>query len=226
MRWVLGALFLANVGWAKDICCVGDGNVVGQNNTGYVPGGFRYPLEQLLLPSYPSTRFVGNSAWNPADGQIFTGHDGFSGVAIDSAPNADGIRPMLPSFFNWIQPEIVIIWVGLKDFVLNVSPDTVPKRLYSLATDVLNLDPRAKVIVCTIPQTLSPTYSSQISEANIAIKKFGARPFRKDKFQVYVCDLNSLLIPTDYIDDYHPNANGFQKIANHLRIFMVDNQLL
>lgn len=172
-------------------------------------GGYRAPLYHLLFgagyaPDYLGTQ-MGNSAANLPDPD----HEGRGGYRI---ANIDGILPML--FSAVPEPEVILLLLGVNDFLNNDNTATATNRLEALVVRLATNWPSSKIIVGSLTAVSEPL-NSQIQTMYNALLPGMCERQRGLGRQVYFTDMYSALPLADMPDQLHPNQLGYSKMATN-----------
>ena len=181
-----------------------------------VSGGYRDPLFTLLYNRGHSFTFVGSLTDNASQTLIGAGqthHEGHSGYVIA----AGGGRPGLDeNLVTWIgpgaaAPEKILLMIGSNDINLGYDMSIAPTRLSTLITHIYDYRPNVKLYVASIiPMT---GHESDVQAFNATIPGIVANHQALGQNVVYVPMYEAMNINTDLVDGLHPNALGYQHMA-------------
>jgi lysophospholipase L1-like esterase len=169
------------------------------------PGGYRLELWTRLQRDGAAVDFVGSRQDGPASlGD--RDHEGHSGWRIDEVADAvDG----------WLarqQPEIVLLMIGTNDVLQNHELAGAPARLGALLDRITAKQPRARLLVATLPPLGKPAWQAQVDAFNAAVPGVVQARARAGA-RVQLVDVARGLTPADLADGIHPNAAGYAKLA-------------
>ena len=177
-----------------------------------VPGGYRWPLYQLLVNIGVNVAFVGNTNDNSIPGLPFPNHDGYGGYEIgDTALRLPGWVANIPP------PKFVLLMTGINDFRHNDDIQHATNRLESLIVQIATNLPNAAIIVADLnPWTnLQPTNALMDLWYNPYLPGVVARQAALGR-NVSICDMRGKLSASDLqADNTHPNQIGCDKIATN-----------
>ncbi len=179
---------------------LGDSITFGSPDPGY--GGYRHLLGTLLASDGYGVEFVGSRR----SGDTFAGgpdNEGHPGWTIEQLKNGIDTGRWLEAH----RPDVILLHIGTND-IRRGEASAAPGRLAALLDDILGRLPQARVIVAQIipyrrgPEPGHLSYNAAIP--NVVASK-GAR--------VSLVDLRAVLTRADYADGFHPNAGGYDKMA-------------
>jgi lysophospholipase L1-like esterase len=201
---------LSSLGFSKiSILCVGDSITCGKS-TPDVPGGYRVTLETMLAGKSMEFEFLGARTEN-SDGMSNPCHEGWPGYRIEQIAAA-----ALPTFCA-ASADVVLVLAGTNDVRQGFALNQAPARLEVLITLAAKLQPRARVIVASLPLLLyddkRPHQVSARRAYNMAVPDVVGR-CRQRGLNVEYLDMASVLNESDIASDtVHPNASGYGKIG-------------
>lgn len=187
--------------------------------------GYRGPLYAKLTVAGYDVQFVGSNNTFPGTlpaGQIH--HEGHSGWMIAAGMAGTESREGLTEHIEeWLGPEgvnpdVILLMIGTNDIWWNNQLDTAPDRLSTLISKISNkttgLKPDAHLIVAQVTpfddntkDALVQTYNSSMANVVLQHRAWGEN--------VSLVDMHSAVSrTTDLSDLVHPNANGYNKIAD------------
>ncbi|MCX6875336.1 MAG: GDSL-type esterase/lipase family protein [Verrucomicrobia bacterium] len=211
----LGAGLMAGSAQALDL---GKIMPMGDSITDGVPvaGGYRDPLYTLLNSKGDTFTFVGSATNNEtttlsAAGQ--THHEGHSGYVIAAGGGRTGLDENLA---GWIgsgaeNPNRILLMIGSNDINLGYDMANAPARLSTLITHIYGYRPAVKLYVASIIPMSG--HEADVRVFNTAIPGIVASHRALGQDVVYVPMYESLNINTDLADGLHPNALGYQHMA-------------
>jgi hypothetical protein len=182
-----------------------------------VPGGFRTPLWlHLVKKDSDKIDFVGSRSTGPAElGD--KDNEGHPGWCIDGPCGGNSDELIYPRVHEWMttyKPDIVSIHLGTNDLKFGASGAVVAYGLDETIAQIYRDNPRAYVVVATIIPMRDVT--KPWAEYNRLIPQIAQR-YRAQGRQIQVVDLASALRqPRDFADPLHPDAAGYQKMADVL----------
>lgn len=211
MRTIICAIlviwFTTTTSWAEHL-----GNVwpLGDEITsGTIPGGYRDPLYQKWAAAGQTFQFVGkltNFSTPTLDAAGQQHHDGYANMAIL------GVDWYYPDMLAEMpRPDKVLLLVGTYDFTMFHSPQDQAEAINRLDTLLSHLTatlPNATFYVGNLLPRADPYYETQIQTLfNPLVPDVAAR------HGAVAVDLHSALTLADLADGLHPNALGYEKLA-------------
>ena len=181
-----------------------------------VLGGYRAPLSTLLTNWLSTCTFVGLATDNAsttltAAGQ--THHEGHGGYTI----SAGGTGNLYSNLVAWIgptgaAPDRILLMIGSNDINLPYDKTNAPARLSALIDRIYFYRPSVKLYVASIiPNGLGK--EADVLAYNATIPGIVASNQNIGRNVVYVPMHDALNSGTDLADGLHPNAVGYQKMA-------------
>lgn len=165
-------------------------------------GGYRKRLSALLTNDKYAFDFVGSQRSGEAiladpDNE---GHPGWRITNIKEAIDMDG-------WLETYQPDVILLHIGSND-LRHGNGIYVRDNLSVLLDDILTRLPNTHVIVAQIIPT---RWGSEVDQKiyNDAIPNVVAAKGP----QVSVVDMRDILVKDDFMTLYHPNTNGYDKMA-------------
>jgi lysophospholipase L1-like esterase len=180
---------------------LGDSITAGYN----VPGGYRTTLYNLLDAGGYDIDFVGSMTDNPNPLLPDLNHEGHSGWTIA------GLSGQIQGWLAAANPDLIILHIGTNDVSSGIAPRGVASRLDFLLSQITTFQPNAELIVASIvPRLDALEATSQAYNERI--------PALVTKYQlqgkhVTFLDMHSALTTADLGDVVHPNASGYEKMA-------------
>lgn len=169
----------------------------------FVPGGYRIKLWKNIANDGLAVDFVGSLS-NGSSELADKNHEGHSGWRIDQ------IDTNINSWMDTYKPKIVLLHIGTNDISQKYDINNAPARLGGLVDKICNKLPSGgKLYVASIiPISYADvkSYNSQIT-AIVQNKSNQGKP-------VYMVDMYSALTLSDLSDGVHPNAAGYNKMAD------------
>lgn len=172
-----------------------------------IEGGYRIGLWNRFLETNRQVNFVGSEANGPLT--IDRDHEGHPGKAIQY------LQEEITGWLNVNQPQVILLMIGTNNILYPNAHDFpgASQQLSELIQSItLNL-PETELLVASVPRLSDPIandrarlFNSQIPDIVDAYTRAGRR--------VHYVDIYSALTPLDLADGVHPNATGYDKIAN------------
>jgi len=192
---------------------MGDSITLGSN----IAGGYRDPLLTLLTSQSDTFTFVGSltdsaTAALTAAGQAH--HEGHSGYVITNGTGRTGLDENLATWIGpgAVNPDKILLMIGSNDINLGYDMPNAPTRLDDLITHIFGYRPSVKLYVASIIPMVG--HESDVQAFNAAIPGIVASHRALGKDIVYVPMYETLDINTDLADGLHPNALGYQHMAD------------
>ncbi|WP_373229846.1 fibronectin type III domain-containing protein [Cohnella sp.] len=191
---------------------LGDSITAGVFDGGYVPGGYRGYLSELLQSRDSNAHFVGSLDTNPADIENFDrdheGHEGFTTTRIATE--------LIDSRVFVYAPDYILFHAGTNDMwnADNKAKDNMKKMLESITTRL----PETYVIVASIPGIYQPNVEllPRIQAYNADLKEIVQQLNAAHK-KVGFVDMNAMVTEQYFTapngDRIHPNADGYKTMA-------------
>jgi lysophospholipase L1-like esterase len=174
-----------------------------------VPGGYRWPLYQLLTDAGYNAHFVGTQNGNATNGQTEVWHEGHGGWRIHEI---DGI---IAGVFGQIaDPDVLLLLIGTNDFGTNYDVNNATNRLDALIGKITALRPYCKLIVANLTVRGEPYNTNIQTNFNNSVPGIVAKHAALGE-QVYFTDLYSAVPLSDFPDQLHPGSAGYQKMATN-----------
>ena len=205
---------------ATVVFAAGSGNIMpmGDSITLGVPvaGGYRDLLYTLLHNRGDSFTFVGSLTDNATQTLTDAGqthHEGHSGYVIAAGGGRPGLDENLET---WIgpgaaAPDKILLMIGSNDIDLGYDMSNAPTRLSTLITHIYDYRPNVKLYVASIiPMT---GHEANVQAFNATIPGIVASHQALGRNVVYVPMYEAMNINTDLVDGLHPNALGYQHMA-------------
>ncbi len=181
-----------------------------------VNGGYRDPLYTLLTNRADTFTFVGSqtgyaTAALTAAGQA--NHEGHSGFVITNGTSRTGLDENLA---GWIgpgkeSPDKILLMIGSNDINLGYNMPNAPARLSDLIAHIYGYRPSVKLYVASIIPMVG--HDTDVQAFNATIPGIVASHQALGRNAVYVPMYEALNISTDLSDGLHPNALGYQHMA-------------
>lgn len=180
--------------------------------------GYRGPLKQLLDDAKVTFQFVGSWTDNPGTPALpreQQHHEGHSGYVIQSGTSGrSGIYDFLDT---WLGPtgsqvDVFLIVIGTNDVDLDYKLDTAGARLDALVTKLLDLQPKAKVILAQLPPINDAAEDARCVTYNKAVVATVQAHAQKGE-AVSTVDLHGAITTAELADKLHPSDAGYAKVA-------------
>lgn len=171
-----------------------------------VPGGYRIGLWQSFTNNRYRVDFVGtqfNGPGNLGDHD----HEGHPGWRIDQID---------ANIVNWARntnPRSVLLHIGTNDVIQNFNLGGAPGRLSTLVDHITATVPNADVFVATIIPLANANWQNAARNFNAQVPGIVASKVNQGK-HVHLVTMANALTTADLIDGIHPNAGGYNKMAN------------
>ncbi|HUF99675.1 MAG TPA: NPCBM/NEW2 domain-containing protein, partial [Ilumatobacter sp.] len=171
----------------------------------WLPGGFRITLEDYLTGGGHSFDFVGSMA-NGVVPLADRDHEGHPGFRIDQI--AAGVN----SWLAVANPDVVMLMIGTNDITQDFDPANAHTRLSSLVDQILAAQPSLRLIVASIPPLGIDAWDAQADAYNSHIPGIVTNKATQG-FAVSFADVNPVMSPAELVDNAHPDAAAYRKIA-------------
>lgn len=180
--------------------------------------GYRGPLKQLLDEAKVTFQFVGSWTDNPGTPALpreQQHHEGHSGYVIQAGNSGrSGIYDFLDT---WLGPtgsqvDVFLIVIGTNDVDLDYKLDTAGARLDALVTKLIDLQPKAKLILAQLPPINDVAEDARCVTYNKAVVSTVQAHAQKGE-AVSTVDLHSAITTAELADKLHPSDVGYAKIA-------------
>lgn len=171
-----------------------------------IPGGYRIGLWQSFTGNRYRVDFVGNQFNGPAN-LADHDHQGHPGWRIDQID---------ANVVNWVRntnPRSVLLHIGTNDVLQNFNLGGAPGRLSTLIDHITATVPNADVFVATIIPLTNAGWQNAARTFNATIPGIVQSKVNQGK-HVHLVNMATALTTADLIDGIHPNANGYNKMAN------------
>jgi len=176
-------------------------------------GGYRLPLYIALTNAGYNVDLVGTATDNSAPGLgTEVNHEGHGGWRITSPVN--GLYDFMYSWFEAIEdPHVILLHIGTNDSGgFNANTNDV-NNLDKLITRLTECQPSAQIIVTSLMKRDEPNYTLITNYFNPYVPGKVARQQGLGRHVTFL-DMHAYVELTDMPDHLHPNAGGYQKMAN------------
>jgi lysophospholipase L1-like esterase len=178
-----------------------------------VAGGYRLPLYVALTNAGYTVDYVGTASDNSAAGLgAEVNHEGHGGWRITSPSNG-----LYDYCFGWFEaiadPHVILLHIGTNDSgSFNANTNDII-NLDRLITRLSLSQPSAKIIVTSLMKRTGTSYTAITNYFNPYVPGVVARQQTLGR-NVTFLDMHAYLELADMSDGLHPNAGGYQKMAN------------
>jgi lysophospholipase L1-like esterase len=171
-----------------------------------VEGGYRLGLWNSLLQDNLQIDFVGSRSDGPFN--IDPDHEGHPGKTIQF------IRENIRNWLNVHRPDIILLLIGTNDILNPQVHDfpNAPYRLSALIDQITTTAPGTDLLVASVTPLDYPLANQRVMAFNAEIPAIVAAHAHQGQ-SVYFVDMFAALSPTDLGDGIHPNAVGYDKMA-------------
>jgi lysophospholipase L1-like esterase len=168
-----------------------------------VPGGYRIGLWQRMAADGHTVDLVGSGFNGPANLGDHD-HEGHSGWRIDQLD---------ANVVGWLRtsaPRTILLHIGTNDMNQDHDVANAPARLSALIDKIRFNAPAVELFVAQITPEGDPTQEARVRAFNAAVPGVVARKGPR----THLVDMHSALTTADLADDVHPNATGYDKMAD------------
>ena len=156
--------------------------------------------------------YVGTSTANPSPDLPEINHEGHGGWRI-----SDPSLGLYENIFGWFEtiedPHAVLLHIGTNDSGGGTRFTNAVDRLDALITRIALCQPSAHIIVTTLMKRGEPNYTAITNWFNPFVPTKVAAQQALGR-RVHFLDMHAYLELSDMADNLHPNAVGYQKMAN------------
>jgi lysophospholipase L1-like esterase len=196
---------------------LGDSITYGYRTGGTCPagsaeGGYRTGLYSRLAAAGVTVDFVGGLSNGPST-LPDKDHEGHCGWRIDEVDGPGGAT--LAGYLAAAQPDVVLLHLGTNDMNQDDATypaATAPGRLSTLIDHIYAARPAATVYVASLVPSTNATINNRIIAFNKALPGIVAQKVAAGHDVRYV-DLHDALLTSQLIDVLHPNAVGYDAMA-------------
>lgn len=185
---------------------------------GYVvSGGYRTQLWQKLVSTdNDNIDFVGSSSAGP--GTLGDkDNEGHTGWCIDGSCYGDTTKNLMSHIDGWLassQPNVILLHIGTNDIGGGATGATTSARLDKLLGKIFVDQPNVKVVVAKIIAMNDTEQDASRRAYNDSIPTLVSK-YQGQGHNIQILDMSTLLsYPADYTDTWHPNQQGYNKMAN------------
>jgi lysophospholipase L1-like esterase len=180
-----------------------------------IPGGYRTRLCHDLANAGYSFTFIGTLTDNPsgtltASGQ--THHEGHRSYTIQNID--DNLNTYLSSSSD---PDYILLMIGTNDFLGSASQSSrrsAIDRLDALIGHITNVRPTAHLIVANLTPRTDGDFESEIQTMfNPLVPGLVGKHAALGE-RVSFVDMHRVLLPSDLVDNAHPNGPGYDKMGD------------
>jgi len=172
-------------------------------------GGYRAPLYQLLTNAGYSVDFIGTQTGNGTASLPDPNHEGYPGAFISDIDDS-----LLGIFGAVVQPDIILLLIGVNDYLQNEETSLATNRLEALVVRLATNWPNVKIIVGSLTEVSEPLNTQIQTTFNTFLPSICERQ-RGLRRQVYFTDMHSAVPLADMPDQLHPNQLGYRKMATN-----------
>lgn len=168
-----------------------------------VPGGYRIGLWQDLVSGGYRVDFVGSLHNGPATLGDHD-HEGHSGWTINQ------IDTYIAGWLTAAKPRTVLLHIGTND-LLRGNLSSAPSWLSMLIDHIASVAPNAEIFVATLIPIASD--DSDVRYFNSIVPEIVQSKVSAGE-HVHMVDMHAVVSIADLADGVHPNATGYQKMAD------------
>ena len=185
-----------------------------------VAGGYRDPLYTLLNNRGDTFSFVGSSTGYATTLLTSAGqdhHEGHSGYVITNGVGRTGLHENLVS---WIgpggeDPDKILLMIGTNDIDLDNDVANAPTRLNDLINHIYSYEPDVTLYLASIvPINNNETKNANVQAFNAAMPGIVTNQQALGRNVILVPMYDAIDKDTDLADNLHPNAQGYQNMAD------------
>ncbi len=169
-------------------------------------GGYRGSLYNMLASFGYNVDYVGTLTIN-SQNLIEKEHEGHSGWRIDQ------LDSNIEGWFNAIaDPDVILLHIGTNDFGQNVDTPNAIHRLDNFITKMATLRPHAHIIVTNLMERNEPYNTTIQAQFNPFVEGVVNAQAALGRHVTFL-DMRSAVPLSDMPDQLHPDANGYEKMA-------------
>lgn len=166
--------------------------------------GYRLPLWNQLVGEVSSLNFVGT---NQVSGDMSDNdNEGHPGWTIDE------LGSIATGVLLQYQPNLVTLHIGTNDVARNDNVATAPDRLSALIDQVFSAAPGTTLLVATLITARDVNLQQVIRNYNDGVRRVVQQQAASGR-HIALVEMTEVSA-ADLSDNLHPNATGFQKMAN------------
>jgi lysophospholipase L1-like esterase len=236
-NWLAGSLILLLLGIGSveearassstvAIMPLGDSITYGYGTTiPSTPGGYRSTLYKDLTGAGYNVQMVGSSTLNPDPTlpAAANSHEGHVGYLIAGSPPYSSFSLNGANIDSWlapgngVNPNLVLLEIGTNEIQGSYHVTSAPFELAALVTHILELRPKAEVLVSTITPLANATTNAEAQTFNNALSGPTGiiAQLQAQGENVQLVNAGGSLSVSDLsADGVHPSAAGYQKLGN------------
>lgn len=210
---LVGSLLAGHTGLAMPplvVLPLGDSITRGDSSTGEIPGGYRTRLYQRLTNAVGAVDFIGSLTINPDPADLpDPDHEGHSGNRIDQ---------ISAQYITWESskpiPDVVLLHAGSNDMIQDYLSSAATNRLDALINLIINESSRTHIIVAKIIGATDAAVNTRILAFNPGVAGVVAAHQAAGHNVTLVNMYKAINLATDMSDGYHPNQQGYDKMAD------------
>jgi len=153
--------------------------------------------------------FIGTQTGNGTASLPDPNHEGYPGAFISDIDDS-----LLGIFGAVVQPDIILLLLGVNDYLRGDELDQVTNRLEALVVRLATNWPNAKIIVGSLTEVSEPLNTQIQTTFNTFLPSICERQRGLGR-QVYFTDMHSAVPLADMPDQLHPNQLGYRKMATN-----------
>jgi lysophospholipase L1-like esterase len=168
------------------------------------PGGYRNLLSTLLNTTGVPYDYVGSMNDGPAS-LVDKDHEGHTGWRTDQ------ISAIVNATMDSKKPDVVLLLAGANDILQDTSLSSAPARVLAIADQMRAKNPSVLILIANMFSV--PGKEAEIAAFNKSLNRLvNARTTAGQK--VYLVDMTPGNIVAGSPDGVHPNAAGYNEMAN------------
>ncbi|MFH7244469.1 MAG: SGNH/GDSL hydrolase family protein [Spirulina sp.] len=169
-------------------------------------GGYRSRLWAEFLAENRAVDFVGSQSYGSVGTDL--DHEGHPGKTIQF------LRENIVNWLGASDPDVILLMIGTNDILYPEAHDfaQAPYRIGALIDQITLNAPNAKLLVASVSPLGDPLRNEQAMGFNAEIEAAANRYANRGR-SVYFVDMSEALTPTDLVDGIHPNADGYDRVA-------------
>ncbi len=169
-------------------------------------GGYRSRLWAEFLVENRVVDFVGSQSYGPVGTD--PDHEGHPGKTIQF------LRENIVNWLGSSDPDVILLMIGTNDILYPEAHDfaQAPYRIGALIDQITLNAPDTILLVASVPPLGDPLRNEQAMGFNAEIEAAVNRYANRGR-SVYFVDMSEALTPADLGDGIHPNADGYDRVA-------------